>query len=183
MADFNISRFKENFRAGGARPNLFRIEVAGVDSKISFTARAASLPAMTLGTIEVPYEGRKVKVAGDRTFAEWTVTIMNDEDFKIRRQLELWNNNINLHDANVRVNPYNITGGLGDSYKRDAHVKHFDKSGNIIAEYRFIGLYPSEVGAIELAWDTNDTIEEFTVTFQYDFFNNLFTNDPNAPIV
>jgi hypothetical protein len=187
---FNIEDFKKNFAAGGARPNLFRVQLdlmsngeatlpgAPSETKLTFTCRAASIPAMTVGTIEVPYFGRKIKVAGDRTFAEWTVTILNDEDFSVRRALETWNNKINLHNENIRVVPYNIVAdNPGSSYKRDASVVHYDKKGEVIARYKFIGMYPSEVSAIDLAWDTNDTIEEFTCTLMYDYFQTE-TDDP-----
>jgi len=196
MADsysFNIERFKQQFKLGGARPNLFRVQLdlqangetvfPGSDSetKLSFTCRAASIPAMTLGTIEVPYFGRKVKVAGDRTFAEWSITILNDEDFKVRRALEAWNNKINTHLENLREQPYNISSDSpATSYKRDAIVVHYNKKGDEIARYKFVGMYPSEVSAIDLAWDTNDTIEEFTTTLQFDYFvtdESLTAND------
>jgi hypothetical protein len=174
MADvFNIERFKEKFRAGGARPNLFRVRVAGVDEKLEFTCRAASIPAPTLGTIEAPFQGRKVKIAGDRTFAEWSITVMNDVDFKIRRQFEVWNNRINRHIENDRLEPFNIAGGFGESYKRDATVEQFKSDGSVICKYNFVGMYPSEIGAIDLAFDTNDTISEFTVTLQYDYYQAL----------
>jgi hypothetical protein len=178
MADsssFQIDRFKQNFTQGGARPNLFRVQVDmsagnGGAEKLTFTCRAASLPAETLGTIEVPYFGRKVKVAGDRTFAEWSLTVLNDEDFIVRRSFEIWNNRINFHNENVRDGGiYNIEGGPG-AYKKDADIYHYDKAGDIIAQYKMQGMFPSEIGAVELAWDTNDTIEEFTVTMQYDFW-------------
>jgi len=174
MADvFNIERFKEKFRTGGARPNLFRVRVAGIDQKLEFTCRAASLPAMTIGTIEVPFQGRKVKVAGDRTFAEWSITVLNDIDFVVRRQFEVWNNAINRHLENDRLEPFNIAGGFGESYKRDATVEQFDSKGNVIAEYNFVGVFPSEIAASDLAFDTNDTIQEFSVTLQYDYFQAI----------
>lgn len=177
---FQIDKFKSTFKLGGARPNLFRVTVDFTatdfsrnlaEDKITFTCRAAQIPGMTLGTIEVPYFGRKVKVAGDRTFAEWTITILNDEDFVVRRALERWHNRINLHADNVReAAVYNIAGG--SEYKKDASVIHFDKKGEQIAQYTMAGAYPSDISAIDLAWDTNDTIEEYTCTFQYDYFTN-----------
>ena len=177
---FQIDTFKSKFKLGGARPNLFRVSVdfsatdfarSAAEEKITFTCRAGQIPGMTFGTIEVPYFGRKVKVAGDRTFAEWTITVLNDEDFIVRRALERWNNRINLHADNVREYAiYNIAGG--GEYKKDASVIHFDKKGDQIAQYTLAGAYPSDISAIDLAWDTNDTIEEYTVTFQYDYFTN-----------
>lgn len=181
MADsysFQIDRFKNKFRLGGARPNLFRVTidmmasgVAGASDKIMFTCRATSVPAATLGTIEVPYFGRKVKVAGDRTYAEWTVTVLNDEDYIVRNAFESWNYGINTPNANLRDSQfYNIDEvNLFSSYKRHAGIVSYDKKGEIIASYELHGCYPSEVGPLDKAWDTNDTIEEYTVTFQFDY--------------
>lgn len=177
---FGIEKFKDKFAKGGARPNLFRVEVditgtgaSVANEKLTFTCRAASLPPQTLGTIEVPFYGRKVKVAGDRTFPEWSITVLNDEDFSVRKGFELWNNKINLHKENVRENPYDIVGAGLSSYKRNATVYHYNKKGDVIAAYSFLGMYPSEVSPIDLAWDTNDTIEEFTVTLQYDYWQSI----------
>ena len=172
MSAFNINDFKNQFTAGGVRPNLFKVQVAGIDEKLLFTCRAASVPAMTVGNIDVSYQGRKVKLAGDRTFAEWQITVYNDEDLTIRKQFEVWNNLLNLHAENVRAGASNIDGGFPNSYKRDCTVYQFDKKGNQISDYNLVGAYPSEVGAMEVAWDTNDSIQEFTVTFQYDYFTS-----------
>ena len=168
----NIDQFKYNFQDGGARPNLFRVNFAGnlmlggVAQEMLFTCRAASLPAATLGVIEVPYQGRKIKVAGDRTYAEWTVTVLNRETFNVRAALEDWSHRINHFEANVRdLAAYNLS-----QYKTDARVEQLDKTGLVIASYKFVGMYPTEVSAVELAWDTTDTIEEFTVNFQYDYW-------------
>lgn len=173
----NIDTFKTNFLDGGARPNLFKVDFTGTPllgapaGKLQFTCRAASIPASTLGTIEVPYQGRKVKVAGDRTYAEWTITVLNDEGFVTRSAFEAWSNRINHYEQNVRdIGLYDL-----DEYKRDALVYHLDKAGEVIAAYNFVGMYPSEVGAIDLAWDTNDTIEEYTVTLQYDYWLQIET--------
>ena len=116
--------------------------------------------------IEVPYFGRKIKVAGDRTFAEWTVTIINDEDFLIRNAMEQWSNSINSHAGNIRE--FGSASPL--LYKSNAQITQFSKTGVPIREYTFNGMFPTEVSAIEMAWETTDAIEEFTVTFQYDFW-------------
>jgi hypothetical protein len=165
---FLVDTFKAALDGGGARPNLFEVQVTnpidgGGDQKLTFTCRAAQLPASTIGTVETFYFGRQVKLAGDRTFAEWTVTILNDEDFVVRNAMERWMNAINGHISNLQLAPEIL-------YKQQATVTQFGKSGQRIKEYTFLGLHPTEVGAIDLAWDTNDTIEEFTVTFQYDYW-------------
>jgi hypothetical protein len=168
----NIDQFKYNFQDGGARPNLFRVNFAGnvmvgqAAQEMLFTVRAASLPASTLGVIEVPYQGRKIPVAGDRTYGEWTVTVLNKETFNVRAALEDWSYKINHFEANVRdLAAYDLS-----QYKTDAMVEHLDKSGLVIASYKFVGMFPTEVSAIELAWDTTDSIEEFTTNFRYDYF-------------
>jgi hypothetical protein len=159
---FNIDTFKGQIPGGGARPTLFFVELTGAEySQVPFMAKAASLPASTLGTIELSYFGRKVKVAGDRTYAEWSITIINDEDFTIRNGLENWHAKVNHASSNLR----SMT-----NYKSDAKVHQYGKTGNKIRTYNFVGLWPSEIGAIELAWDTNDAVEEYTVTLQYDYW-------------
>ena len=159
---FNIDTFKGQIPGGGARPTLFFVELTGAEySQVPFMAKAASLPASTLGTIELSYFGRKVKVAGDRTYAEWSITIINDEDMLIRKGLENWHSKVNHASSNLR--------SMTD-YKEDAQVHQMGKTGNKIRTYNFVGLWPSEIGAIELAWDTNDAVEEYTVTLQYDYW-------------
>lgn len=168
---FNIQEIRSQLVGGGARPSLFQVTLqnpvnAAGDLKSSFMVRAAQLPASTLGFIEVPYFGRKIKVAGDRTFAEWTVTVTNDEDFLIRNALEEWSHNINTHETNVRG-----TGGAAPTlYKAQAQVIQYSKAGDALREYTFNGLFPIEISAIDLDWNATDAIEEFTVTFQYDWW-------------
>lgn len=168
---FNVQEIRSQLVGGGARPSLFQVTLqnpvnATGDIKSSFMVQAAQIPASTMGIIEVPYFGRKVKIAGDRTFAEWTVTVINDEDFLIRNALEQWSNAINTHETNIRQ--------LGSAspllYKAQAQVTQFSKSGTAIREYTFQGMFPSEIGAIELDWNTTDTLETFQVTFQYDWW-------------
>jgi len=167
---FDISAFKSNLTAGGARPNLFEAVVnnpvnASADASFRFVCRAAQLPGSTIPAIDVPYFGRQVRIAGNRTFEPWTVTIINDENFSVRNTLEQWMNAINSHEANIQ------TQAQG-TYKSDSQVVHYGKDGSLIATYKFYGLFPTELGAIELAWDSNDQLEEYTVTFAYDYWNH-----------
>ena len=167
---FNIQEIRSQLVLGGARASLFQVQIANPangagDIKVPFMVKAAAIPASTLGSIEVPYFGRKIKVAGDRTFAEWTVTIINDEDFLIRNAMEQWMNSINSHAGNIRE--FGSASPL--LYKSNAQITQFSKTGVPIREYTFNGMFPTEVSAIEMAWETTDAIEEFTVTFQYDF--------------
>jgi len=168
---FNIQEIRSQLVLGGARASLFQVQISNPangagDIKVPFMVKAAQIPASTTGVIEVPYFGRKIKVAGDRTFAEWTVTIINDEDFLIRNAMEQWSNSINSHAGNIRE--FGSASPL--LYKSNAQITQFSKTGVPIREYTFNGMFPTEVSAIEMAWETTDTIEEFTVTFQYDFW-------------
>ena len=168
---FNINEIKSQLTFGGAKASLFQVQITNpvnaiADLKTPFMVQAAAIPESTLGTIEIPYFGRKVKIAGDRTFAEWTVTIINDEDFLIRNAMEQWSNSINSHAGNIRE--FGSASPL--LYKSNAQITQFSKTGVPIREYTFNGMFPTEVSAIEMAWETTDAIEEFTVTFQYDFW-------------
>jgi hypothetical protein len=136
------------------------------DLKTPFMVQAAALPESTLGTIEVPYFGRKVKIAGDRTFAEWTVTIINDEDFLVRNAMENWMSQINTHVGNIR--PFGSSSP--SEYKSQAQITQFSKTGAELRTYTFNGLFPTTVAPITMDWNTTDDIERFDVTFQYDWW-------------
>ena len=164
---FNINEFKSQLTGGGARPTLFQVQItnpilANADFKLPFMVKTAALPASTVGSYVVPYFGRQVKYAGDRTFEDWQVTIINDEDFAIRNAMEAWSNAINSHDSNIRALPQN--------YKSNAIVTQYSKDGSALRTYVFEGLYPVAIDSIPLSWETVDTIEEFGVTFQYDLW-------------
>lgn len=168
---FNVNAFQAGLKLGGARPALFQVNITNpvngiADIQVPFLAKAASIPASTLNPIEVSYFGRVIKVAGTRTFNEWTVTVINDEDFQIRNALEEWSHSINSHEGNLRE--------LGSAspllYKSTAQVTQFSKTGVPLRVYDFVGLFPSEIGEIDLNWENGDQIEEFPVTFQYDYW-------------
>lgn len=181
---FNITTFKSNgLVQGGARPSLFEVFLAapgvagGLEQGGRFLIKAAQLPASTVASIDIGYFGRKVKVAGDRTFNDWTVTVMNDEDFLIRDVLESWSNQINQMEGNKMLLPSNISGGAAaSSYKQDLIVRQFTKnqpdSGDVlpIRQYKFIGAFPTSIDAIQLDWDRTNQVEEFDVTFAYDYW-------------
>ena len=162
---FNITDFKGNFPFDGARPNLFEVNIPVFDQKLTFTAKTAQLPGSTIGTIEVPYFGRTIKVAGNRTFPEWTVTIINDEDFIVRNQLEEWMARINGHESN-------LAEALYSQYCFDAEVYQYGKQGDIIKSYTFIDMFPADISPIDVSWDANDAIEEYAVTFQYQYWTS-----------
>jgi hypothetical protein len=199
------SRTLEDFKArligGAARPNLFEVELTfpnfategtsgdnttdqtrSVSELSRFMIKTANLPASNVGVIEVPFRGRTLKIAGDRTFDVWTVTVINDVDFSLRTAFEKWMNAINKHDDNSGlINPA--------QYQRDAIVKQFGRSSlssaqssvtsptvtgpgdsiPVLKAYKFYGVFPTAVSAIDLSYDSTDTIEEFTVDLQVQF--------------
>jgi hypothetical protein len=170
---FEISKIKGALKQGGARPTLFQVVLTRrVNSELAATSpfliQAASLPGSTISPIEVSYWGRKIKVAGDRAFDNWQVTVMNDEDFKIRHILETWHNSINSLAGNLQA-----TSSSPEIYKEDAFVHQYSKSGKPtekIRTYSFVGLFPIAIGPIELSWEDNNRIETFQVEFAYDYY-------------
>ena len=179
---FQISDFTSALTGDGARPNLFQVVMTipgnGISaSAISFMVKAAQLPGSTIGTVPMYYFGREMKFAGNRTFADWTVTVVNDESFAIRNAIESWMNNINSNVSNLRLNNAQTLAGAGGttSYTTNAQVNQYGKTGltgtgGIIKSYNFIGMFPVDIAPIDLDWGTNDTIEEFSVTFAYQYW-------------
>ena len=207
--NFN-SRTLEDFKArligGGARPNLFECEInfpsfsttelsvggnttditRSVSELTRFMIKSANLPASSVGVIDIPFRGRNLKIAGDRTFDVWTITIINDIDFTIRTAFEKWMNAINKHDDNSGlINP--------TQYQRDAIVKQFGRSSvtsansdvtnpnitgpgdniPVLKAYKFYGIFPTAVSSIDLSYDSADSIEEFTVDLQVQWWDAL----------
>ena len=183
MATFNqrnITEFRSRLSGGGARANLFEVEIAfpeelginltDVSDKVPFLVKAAEIPASNLGNIPVPYRGRVLPVAGDRTFDPWTVTIINDTDFQIRDAMEKWSNSINdLQTAQGSIDPA--------VYQRSALVKQLSREGSnpgdpekVLRTYNFEGIYPNTVSSIPLDFGATDQIQEFQVTFNYLFY-------------
>ena len=175
---FNVAEFRSQMTGDGARPNLFSVSLtfpnnianAGVaGQKVTFMAKAAQLPGSTIGTVPIYYFGREMKFAGNRTFADWTLQIINDEDFTIRNSLESWMNAINSHSGNVR----NAAAGGPSGYTVDATVTQYGKTGEALKTYKFVGLFPLDIGAIDLDWGSNDSIEEYPVTFAYQWWEAM----------
>ena len=172
---FNVAEFRSNMIGDGARPNLFQVSLTfpaiasnGVlaGQKTTFLAKAAQLPGTSVGTVPVYYFGRELKFAGNRTFPDWTLQIINDEDFVIRNSLESWLNSINSHQGNVR----SAGAASPTGYTVDASVAQYSKIGSILKSYDFVGLFPIDVAPIDLDWGSNDTIEEYSVTFAYQYW-------------
>ena len=169
---FNVNDIRSQLTFGGAKASHFQVMITNpinnnADLKTPFMVQAASLPGSNLGTIEVPYFGRKVKIAGDRTFDEWTVTVINDEDFLIRNAMEEWMANINAHVGNTRQ----TQSASPADYKSQAQITQYSKTGTALRTYNFNGLFPTNVAPITMDWDTTDDIERFDVTFQYDYWD------------
>jgi hypothetical protein len=155
--------------AAAGRPQESNVKATELSS---FLVKAANLPASTIGVIEVPFRGRTLKIAGDRTFEPWTVTVLNDEGFRLRRKFEAWSKAIqslpvNLSDASSIA-----------SYQSRAIVRQQNRQGLHTAAYTFEGIWPSNISAIDLAWDSNDTPEEYTVEFQVQYWQHA--NDTNT---
>ena len=178
---FSVSNFKNALVRDGARPNLFQIEInfptainltdAGVTSDLKFMAKSGQLPGSTVSSVTVPYMGREVKFAGNRTFPDWTVTIVNDENFRYRNAFEKWLNYLNGHESNLRGNT--PTGGSLINYYADLNVFQLGKNGGVMKSYTFRDAFPIDVSPIDLDWGNNDTIEEFTVTFAYQYWQTF----------
>lgn len=158
----NVDNFKGSFQSL-ARPTLFRVSGFGMPENLDFMCKAAQLPASTLGMIEVPYMGRKIKIAGDRTYEDWTITIFINKDWELKDAFENW-----VKEINDPVE--NVGSGAHADYKRDGKVDQLDMNGDVIASYNIVGAFPTNIAAIELAFDTNDTVEEMTITLAYDYF-------------
>jgi len=178
---FNVAEFRANMIGDGARPNLFSVSLvfptlaengALAGQKVNFMAKAAQLPGSTIGTVPVFYFGREMKFPGNRTFADWTLTIINDEDFAIRNSLESWMNAINSHATNVRSGAAATSTG----YSVDASVTQYGKTGNELKKYNFVGMFPLDLAPIDLDWGSNDAIEEYTCTFAYQFWETNTTS-------
>ena len=173
-----ISDFKGALIGGGARPNLFEVELttlpAGISwnsSDFSYMCKAANLPASNIANIDIPFRGRIFKVAGDRTIDPWTVTIINDENFNLRNAFEEWADLIASLERNmgatdpeaymVNAKVYQLGRGSTPNSKSNSGT-----SNSVLKEYEFFNIWPSAVAAIDLSYDSTDTIEEFTVDFQ-----------------
>ena len=163
-----ITGFKSKLVGGGARPNLFEVELAfpenlgianDVKEKSRFLVKAAALPASNITPIEINFRGRILKIAGDRTFDTWTITVINDTDFIIRSAFEKWMNSINkLSDGTGLQNPA--------SYQADTYVHQLDRDGSTLRTYQFYDIFPTNISQIDLSYETTDTLEEFTVEMQ-----------------
>ena len=177
-----ITDFKSKLTGGGARNNLFEVELTfpnavGIDNDILETARflvkAAALPASTVAPVDVPFRGRILKVAGDRTFETWTIKVINDTDFSIRSAFEKWMNTINkMNDGTGLTDPA--------TYQADAFVYQLDRDGGILRSYKFYDVFPTNITTIDLSYETTDQIEEFDVELQVQWWEARKGTSPKA---
>ena len=172
----NISDFKAKLAGGGARANQFKVtmpfpgyaSVGGEIEELAFLCRATSIPSMEIANINVPFRGRAIKIAGDRTIPSWSVTVYNDTNFKLRDAFERWQNGINnMSDNEGLTNPVD--------YQVDAFLDHLDRNGNTIKSYTLRGVYPTAIGSIGLDYEEQGNIEQFEVTLEYQFFDTNTT--------
>lgn len=168
---FNINEIKSQMLFDGARPALFQVTIQNpansvADIKVPFMCEATAIPQAELGMVQVPYFGRMIKLAGDRTYADWSVTIINDEDFLVRNAMEEWSNKINTFQGNIRA--FGSASPL--LYKSQAQVIQYSKTGVPIRTYQFNGIYPMLVSDIPLSWAAQNEIERFQVTFAVDYW-------------
>jgi hypothetical protein len=184
MALRTISDFKARLKGGGARPNLFEVELnfptgqgialSGANNDLDrFLVKTAALPASNVTPIDVAFRGRVLKIAGDRTFDTWTVTVINDTDFAIRHAFEDWMNKIN----NVETAQGLTTPG---DYYADALVHQLDRDGEKLRSYKFHDVFPTNISQIDLSYDTTDTIEEFTIELQVQWWEAIRGTAPGA---
>ena len=175
MAILGVDDFKAKLKGGGARPNLFKATINfpgyanGNVELTSFMCRAAQLPASVMSEIVVPFRGRELKIAGDRTFEIWSPTIINDTDFAVRDAMERWMNGINAHSDNSGLtNPVD--------YQADLIVEQLDRDGSTLKTYNFRGCFPTNIDPIDLSYDPAAAIEEFGVTFQVQYWESNTTS-------
>ena len=181
----SLDNFKAKLRGGGARPNLFSVTVpfpigtGGNTELASFMIKGASLPSSVIAPIPVPFRGRKLNVAGDRTFEPWTITVINDNNMEIRKAFERWMNLINGNVANVSA----YVGDNSLRYYSNITVNQLDRNPvyggggatdiRPVRSYEIMGAFPTNISAIELNYETNDTIEEFTVELTYNYWTAI----------
>lgn len=156
----NIESFKGSFR-DVARANKFEISGFGLPDTLKVRVKSASLPSENVGTITVPYQGRQVKLAGDRTYEPWNIEVYVTNDYDIRDALTRWQEEINLPVENV--------GSVASSYKRDGVVDQLDVSGNVLKSIKLVGAFPQIIGAAELNWENENQILTFPATLEYDY--------------
>lgn len=189
---FNVQQFRASMVTDGARSALFDVQLTfplavgtggtapgsfgSAQQQVTFRARSTSLPGDSISSIGVNYFGREIKLAGNRSFTDWSIQVIQDEDFNLRNAFERWMSGINSHVSNLRL-PAMLPGDGG--YQQDAYVTQYSKTGVPIKAYKLVGCFPTDVSAIEVDW-ANDGIEEFGVTFAYQWWESLPSTDSSS---
>lgn len=184
----NIKGFANNFIGSGVKPSLFEVTgqigqgAADAQKLVPFLCRAAALPGSNLGTIEVPYRGRRLKVPGDRQFTDWTIQLYNDGDFKLRNAFESWMNLISQMERNTPGTARENFTGFRTPVYCDWTVNQLDRNGKPIKTYKLIGCFPTNISDIAVSYDATDQIEEFSVTLAYTYFLSNAGTDTAVPL-
>ena len=168
----NLSGFTSALQGGGARANQFTVTMSGAGAsgaalqgnQFSFLCRSAQIPALTIGEIAVPYRGRQIFLAGDRTYDAWTVTVMNDRQYSVRAFLESWMDDMSDIGGTTKANALSAS-----TYYGNATVMQLDRNNSAIRTYKLEGVWPTTLDAIDLSFDANDAIEEFGATFRFNW--------------
>ena len=181
MAQRSIEDFKAVLQGGGVRPTMFEVELTFPDSVVSdptltttegtFLIKASQLPPSNVGQIQVPFRGRKLKVSGDRSFEDWSVTVINDVSFNLRKSFEEWSERIQNHN-------YALGSTTLNDYFASAIVRQLDRDGTQLRAYRFEGIWPSAIDSIDLDFDSTDQVEEYGVTFAVQYWSAIDSGDP-----
>ena len=192
MATSNVSQFLQTI-GQGVKPNMFLVDIKFPDALggasqalgtdlTNILCKSAALPGSNLGVIEVPFRGRTVKIAGDRTFDTWSATFFNDKNMELRGLFEEWANLLNTHEANTA--PRFLPDSAGSGYMASLYVTQLEKDdkegGSAIRTYKLHHCFPTNISQIDLAYDSNDQIEEFTVEWQYSFFTAQKENNETS---
>ncbi len=186
MSQRSIEDFKAVLQGGGVRPTMFEVELTFPESVVAdsteitrdgtFLVQAAALPASNVGTIEVPFRGRKLKVSGDRTFDPWNVTIMNDVSFGLRVAFEKWAEKIQNHN-------YVLGSTTLNEYFASAIVRQLDRDGSQLRAYSFEGIWPASVAQIDVDFNATDDVERYDVTFNVQYWSATKDGDPYTSAV
>ena len=182
---FNVDEFRSKaLKYGGAAPNLFEVEIVwpwNTNISSRYSIKTSFLPASISTSSTVNYLGRVFKFAGERTYPQWTCTFLNDEDFKLRNALERWTDYITGHVKLGRTSTPKTGDDEALNYQSSASLTQFSKNGNPIKQYTFSGLYPLTLTDIPVSWDTTNAVEEFTATFEYQYYTtNYISSEPGS---
>ena len=187
---FNVQDFRSKaLKYGGASPNLFEVDIKWPwtsTTRTNYNIKTTFLPASISTSTTVSYLGRVFKFAGERTYPQWTCTFLNDEDFKLRNALERWSDYISGHVKLGRTRVQSTAGreNMPLDYQSSAILTQFSKNGNPLKKYTFNGLYPLTLTDIPVSWDTTNAIEEFTATFEYQYYTtNYIKSKPESPSI